>query len=312
MGISQLDNPVRVTWDLSGDHYRMAESVVDTVLQRLLDARPFFVALEQSPLLHPACGNILGSLSERGVQLTLFCTGREDELDNISVVNGYDPTILLRLEPFLSGKPDLERLEHVVGRLRDAGHNPGFCLTPLKSNIRFLPILLDFAKGLEIPCFKLPNVRIDANFQQAGEAEILRPEDLSEIKRLLPDMSASIEAINLEIHDLFLWELLAPGSKESRSEYGGCQAANSLAHINHDASVFPCVSWPRSLGSLLGQSFADIWASDACRQVRQSIAAAPAGCSGCRDYQVCFGGCRGLSDTYDTEGGLDPMCNGPR
>ncbi len=312
MGLNYLDNPVRVTWDLCDENRRMADGDVDIVLQRLVEAQPFFVALEQSPLSHPACSRVLQTLSSRGVQLTLFSKGRQSELDNLAAAAGCDARILLHLEPFLSeSQPDLDRLGAVVDRFRKAGHDPGFCLTPLKSTIGFLPALLKFASSLEIPCFKLPNVRIDANFLQAGEGQILRPEDLDELRRLLPEIKPLVAAVDLEIHDLFLWELLSPDSMESRSEYGGCQAANSLAHVNHDATVFPCVSWPQRLGSLVDQSFAEIWTSGACREVRDRIAATPAGCSGCRDYQVCFGGCRGLADTFATRGGLDPMCRGP-
>ncbi len=312
MGLDLLDNPIRVTWDLYAGT-AMADSDARTVLQRLLDAQVFFVTLEQTPILHSECESILSRLSEQGIQVLLLSDGSAAELQNLPMLTGQSPAVLLNLQPFLrQTSPDFDRLRAVITAMRHSGINPGFSMTPLRSNIDSLVPLLGFAAEMEIPRFKLPNVRIDANFQQVGREQILRPDDLENLRQNLPDLTSLAGHVDLEIHDLFLWELLTPGSSKSRSEYGGCQAANSLAHINADATVLPCVSWPESLGSLLDSSFAQIWASSECQRIRRSIAQKPTGCVDCRDYQLCYGGCRGLSGVLDIDNGRDPMCSGPR
>lgn len=291
----------------------MADSDARVVLRRLLDAQVFFVTLEQTPILHAECETILTQLCEQGIQVLLLSDGSAEELQNLAMLSGQSFSVLLNLQAFLyNGIPDFDRLREVVTAMRQSGVNPGFSMTPLRANIDSLVPLLEFAEELEIRRFKLPNVRIDANFQQSGSEAILRPDDLENLRLNLPDLTSLVGNIDLEIHDLFLWELLTPGSSESRSEYGGCQAANSLSHINTDATVLPCVSWPTPLGSLLDSSFSEIWASAACQDIRRSIAQKPTGCVDCRDYQLCYGGCRGLSDVLDIDEGLDPMCSGPR
>jgi GeoRSP system SPASM domain protein len=313
MGLDLLDNPIRVTWDLHAAGTAMSDSDARTVLQRVLDAQVFFVTLEQTPILHSECESILSHLSGQGIQTLLLSNGSAAELRKLSLLADQSLVVLLNLQPFLrQGAPDFEQLRMVVTSMRQSGVNPGFSMTPSRFNIDSLVPLLGFAAEMEIPRFKLPNVRIDANFQQSGREQVLRPADLEKLSQNLPDLTSLTGHIDLEIHDLFLWELLTPGSAKSRSEYGGCQAANSLAHINTDATVLPCVSWPEALGSLLDSSFAQIWASAECQRIRRSIAQMPTGCVDCRDYQLCYGGCRGLSDVLDIDRGLDPMCSGPR
>lgn len=313
MGLDLLDNPIRVTWDLQGDQFRMPASVSTTVLQRVIDARLFFVTLEQRPFDHPQCEEIIHHLNGAGIQPLLFCDGTDAELSRLASANNTNITVLLNLQPFLTPSgPDSGRLHQVVQAMRQQGLEPGFSLVPLRSNIEHLQPLIESAKDLKIQHFKLPNVRIDDNFQQSVRGEVLRPDDLVKLRSQLGDTADLTTGIELEIHDLFLWELLAPDNSESRSEYGGCQAGNSLAHITRDGIVWPCVTWPISLGSLLDQPFSEIWSSEKRLALRHRVASQPAGCADCSDYHICFGGCRGLSDVLDIDGGLDPMCSGPR
>jgi len=313
MALDQLDNPIRATWDLQTADSAMSSADANIVLQRLVDAQLFFVTLEQSPLAHPDCGVILRELCARGIQVLLLTDGSDAELMRLGITEALPLTVLVRLQPFIDDDGvDFRRLTRVIQALRQAGISPGFSLTPQRDNIAHLRPLLAFAGEHEVRRFKLPNVRIDDNFQQVGQAQVLRPVDLEILRQDLPDLHPLIRNLDLEIHDLFLWELLTPDSDKSRSEYGGCQAANSLAHIRTDGTVWPCLSWPRPIGSLLQSSFAEIWSAPATREIRRMIAVTPSGCHDCADYRLCFGGCRGLSDVLATDGGLDPMCRGPR
>ncbi|GAB6082003.1 hypothetical protein JCM30471_09170 [Desulfuromonas carbonis] len=116
----------------------------------------------------------------------------------------------------------------------------------------------------------------------------------------------------LEVHDLFLWEILFPGGGGERSEYGGCQAGNSVGYVDASGDLYPCSSWPRLIGSLLEHSLDELWHSAQRLAIREQIATVPAGCRGCRDYPVCFGGCRGLAETFAHGTERDPACDGPR
>jgi len=312
MTLGSLENPIRVTWDLFGSGYAAADETVTTVLQRLIEARPFFVLLEEQPLLHPQIFKIAAQLSAHGCGLTLMLDGTPDEIFVLSDHSLHGAELLLRAEPFCTdGQPDEQAIENVIREVRDAGFNPGLSLVPGRNNIEFLLSLYELCCNLELPRFKLPNVRIDNNFQALSD-RALRPDDLENFRQEISAKGQEKGACQLEIHDLFLWELLAPERSESRSEYGGCQAGNSLAHIRFDGAVWPCITWPSRLGSLLDSSFATIWASAKRAGIRRAVAAEPAGCSGCQDYGICFGGCRGLSQVLDIAGGIDPMCKGPR
>jgi GeoRSP system SPASM domain protein len=159
----------------------------------------------------------------------------------------------------------------------------------------------------------LPNAKIGASFRRSA-AERLSPGDVERLKvRLGPDAAARRAGVSLEIHDLFLWEILYPAGGEGRGEYGGCQAADSLGHVDADGWLHPCSSWPLRLGSLLERGVAEIWASPGRMAVRGEIAAVPAACLGCRDYPLCLGGCRGLAKVVnDHPDGRDPLCPAPR
>jgi len=312
MKLGVLDNPVRATWDLQGDGYQMAEADVALVLQRLTDARLFFVTLAETPALHPQFREILATLAGNGTQVTVFTSGNEAEISVLASCVERPAEVLLQLDDILSASdPGFTVIHERVAALREINIDPGLSLTPLRGNIEFFIPLFELCNKLKIPRFKLPNVRIDDNFQ-AIEAAVLRPDDLEAFRKNLHGFQPDSEACRLEIHDLFLWEVLTPGNADSRTEYGGCQAANSLAHIRSDGVVWPCVTWPEPLGSLLTKSFSEIWEAGPCQEIRRQIAMKPDGCHDCHDYRICFGGCRGLAKMLDVEGGIDPMCKGSR
>lgn len=313
MGLDRLDTPLRVTWDLHGPGFETPAFMVAAILRRLDEAEVFFVHLETTPLAHRESGSVLRHLADRGRQVSLLCDGSKAELDNLSVLDDLPASILLRVEPFIvSGRVDFRRLLSVVRILQQAGLDPGLSLTPDRENLSALAALLDFCREHGIKRLKLPNVRIDDNFQHAGKDRIPTAKDVEKLREELPDTNRLTDGVALEIHDLFLWEILSPGGQQARSEYDGCQAANSLAHISADGSVMPCMTWPEPLGSLAERSFSEIWTSERCDSIRHQIAVQPPGCAGCRDYHSCFGGCRGLSRFLDSDNGLDPACSGPR
>jgi radical SAM protein with 4Fe4S-binding SPASM domain len=313
MTLDLLDTPLRATWDLHGADGRPARFAA-AVAEALSEGGVFFATLEKRPLAHPEIASILSTLADTGCRTLLVCNGDEEELRTLEGPLSIGALFLDAASFIRGGKLDFVRLGEVLERLRGRGFDPSLLLTPLRGTVGFLPDLLSFCRERGVGKFKLPNLGIDASFCHSRRDEFLSAEDLSTLKKSVgDDPRAFRRGIALEIHDLFLWEILFPGGEEGRSEYGGCQAGNSLAHVDAEGRLHPCSSWPSPLGSLVGSSLAELWQSPLRMAIRAEIAATPAGCAGCRDYPLCFGGCRGLSRTLrGNPDGRDPLCSGTR
>lgn len=314
MTIDLLDAPLRVTWDLHGENGALSADQAIRLAEELVAAGVFFVTLEERPLMHPAVREILHTLAAGGVRPMLTCDGSDDELANLERGLPIGTLFLDARCFFAERQPDFEALMRAVIRVRDRGYEPSLLMTPLHGNIHAVPALMDFCRQARLGKFKLPNVKIGDSFCRSMRADLLRSEDIEKLRLLVgEDRTALNEGVALEIHDLFLWEVLSPGREEGRSEYGGCQAGNSLAHVDATGMLYPCSSWPEKLGSLLQRSLEELWCSPMRYRIRQEIDAAPEGCTGCRDYPLCFGGCRGLARILrQAAGGRDPLCTGPR
>lgn len=305
MSIDLLDTPLRVTWDLHHPHDSIPAAEPLSIAGELSAAGVFFVTLDRHPLLHPLLPSIVECLAAGGGQILLVAGG---EPERAVLPPGLSlHTLFLDVQPHL-GSEDFSGLAQGVDLARSRGYEPALWLVPRRDNLHRIPDVLAFARGQGIIRIKLPNTPLNATV--APFPLLPRPEDLRRLRHLLGENPASLhDGIALEVHDLFLWEMLFPDRQDGRSEYGGCQAANSLAHVDAAGNVHPCSSWPESLGSLHDRSLAEIWDSPARRRVREEIAAAPAGCAGCRDYPLCLGGCRGLGRVVKRgEGGRDPLC----
>jgi GeoRSP system SPASM domain protein len=285
------------------------------VADRLVEGGLFFVTLDEKPLLHPAFDAILSHLTGGGCQVQFSCTGSEDELSVLSNCTGPVQSVLLDLASYLGAEGlDVDRLKSVVARMRGAGHEPALSLVPQRKNLTLIPQLVGLCVELGIARFKLPNAKLDVNFRSSSVAELPRWQDLDAFRRSWQECGfQELESPSLEIHDLFLWEIMTPGQQQSRSEYGGCQAGNSLGHVAADGVLYPCAAWPQALGSLLETSLAELWQGKARHTVRAEATQHPTGCEGCTDYSICFGGCRGLACYLNKESGeRDLMCRGPR
>ncbi|NJC86995.1 MAG: SPASM domain-containing protein [Desulfuromonas sp.] len=315
MGLDLLDTPVRLTWDLHGPGQPLSDGAMLAIAGRIVDAGVFFVTLEARPLVHPALPEILAELVAGGCQVQVACAGDEEELAALEALPIPRPRVQLDIAAFLPDAiHDAGRLRIVLERLRHIGIDPTLCLIPLKSNLPMIPSLLRLCRELGAGRFKLPNARIGDTFQSCPIADLPRWQDLEAYRAQWAAANVSAADLpELEIHDRFLWEIMTPENDQARSEYGGCQAANSLGHVDASGTVHPCAAWPEVLGSLCGADLERIWLSPARFAVRERIARIPAGCAGCRDYPLCLGGCRGLGESLNqAAGGRDPMCREPR
>lgn len=315
MGLDLLDTPVRLTWDLHGPGAVADARGMLAIADRIAAAGVFFVTLEERPLAHPVIAGVLERLAAGGCVPAVACTGSEAELAGLESLKAPGPAVQLDLAAFIvEGSLDEGRLRDVFARLQQSGVETTLRLTPLKSNLQVIPRLFDFCREVGGQRFKLPNARIGDTFHSISPADLPRWSDLEAFRegwaRQAPKWSATLQ---LEIHDRFLWEIMTPGHDQARSEYGGCQAANSLGHVDAGGTVYACAAWPEPLGSLRDRSLDDIWQSPVRIAIRERIARIPAGCLGCRDYPLCLGGCRGLGELLNQTGdGRDLMCREPR
>ncbi|BCR05338.1 GeoRSP system SPASM domain protein [Desulfuromonas versatilis] len=310
-----LDTPLRVTWELHGTRESTPAEEPLRIAERLCAAGVFFVTLEERPLAHPRIHEILQVLSHGGVRILLVFTGSAAEVAGLVPGLPLD-ALLLDAGAILSGNGEnFSDLARVVEQARENGYQPALQMTPHRGNLHLLLPLLEFGRDLGVGRIKLPNTRIGDRFSPSAAAGIPGPDELEKLRRLLgPDPENHRRGVNLEVHDLFIWELLFPrGEQGGRSEYGGCQAANSLGHVDAEGHLLPCSSWPEKLGSLHQHSLEELWSSPKRLQIRQEIAEVPQGCRGCRDYPLCLGGCRGLARFFNREAGYrDLMCREPR
>lgn len=284
------------------------------IAERVSDAGVFFATLLGEPLYTLNLPAILSALG--GCQLQVFCNGRDEELALLAGHPRLSCQIVLDVTANLSDSGQLHEkvLVAALDRLRKSGYEPVLALTPLRSNLGLIPDVLGFCRQNEVHRLKLPNAHIGDSFHQYSSEDLPRWEDLNDFKRLWETSAPGTEDLpKLEIHDLFLWEIMTPDKHQNRSEYGGCQAANSLAHVDIHGDVHPCAAWPYPLGNILELSLEDIWAGSERHLVCKKIAETPAGCSGCSDLDMCYGGCRGLAINLNSNAGeRDLMCPGAR
>jgi GeoRSP system SPASM domain protein len=315
MTIARLDTPLRVTWDLHGPAAAISPEAALTIAERLVDAGLFYVTLLARPLAHPVIAEVLAILSGSGIQVQVTFSGTDEEWQGIAALNAL-PEIYVDAGAFLvSGDAsEWEALRRALERLRTSGAQPALLMVPDQRRLPLLPQLCDFCRSNGVTRIKLPNTPVDATFPKHSAAFLPEIAQLAALRAVVTDPVALRAGLTLEVHDLFLWEILFPGERESgRAEYGGCQAANSLAHIDSCGMVHPCSSWPNVLGSLLAMPFAEIWQQGSRSVILDKIGAIPAGCVGCGDYPRCFGGCRGLVATLGTTAdGRDLLCSGRR
>jgi GeoRSP system SPASM domain protein len=315
MTIARLDTPLRITWDLHSPAAVMAPAAALTVAERLVDAGLFYVALLSHPLAHPAIAEVLAILTGSGIQVQATFNGTEEEWQGMATLESL-PEIYVDAGAFLArgDQSEWEALRRTLKRLRQLGAQPALLMVPDRQRLPLLPQLCDFCRRNGVTRIKLPNTPVDANFSVLTAMPLPTITQLAALRAVVTDPVALRAGLTLEVHDLFLWEILFPGERESgRSEYGGCQAANSLAHIAANGMVHPCSSWPHVLGSLLDEDFAVIWQQGERTVILDKIATLPAGCAGCGDYAHCFGGCRGLVETLGIAAdGRDLLCSGRR
>lgn len=313
MALDLLDAPLRMTWDLCPEgRAKLPEEQILACADALVDAGIFSLTLQEHPLLFPALEPLLDRLQQGGCQPALVVGGEPAEWLRLASLQRRFP-LLVDAAPWLNADRGLKSLRLELDRLLEAGWPVSLLWVPVRGRMKVLPDLLELCQSLDLPRFKLPNYKIDATTENSGTAGFLLQQDLLELQDQLKKKPLSVATTQLEVHDLFLWELLFPDGGGQRSEYGGCQAGNSIGHLSVLGDVWPCSSWPQVLGRLPQENLLDIWDSARRLQVRDQVNEPPPDCHGCQIYSRCFGGCRGLARQFRRGGQeRDLLCPGPR
>lgn len=313
MALDLLDAPLRMTWDLcpAGQAKMPAEKIL-ACGDALVEAGIFSLILEEHPLLFPSLDSLLDVLQQAGCQFALVVGGFPAEGMRLAHLNRRFP-LLIDADPWLNLPRGLQALSRQLEQLLAADWPLSLLWVPVTGQLKLLPDLLDICRRLKLPRFKLPNHKIAMRAENPATAGVLRQEDLFDLQKRLKKKPLTLGTTSLEVHDLFLWELLFPQGGGQRSEYGGCQAGNSIGHLTATGEVWPCSSWPQVLGRLPEENLLDIWTSARRLQVRDEVSTPPFDCEGCQIFSSCFGGCRGLARSF--RGGTqrrDLLCPGPR
>lgn len=307
MGLDLLDTPVRISWRFAPTS-PLSRADLLRIAGRLVEGGVFFLYLDGRPLLHPDLPELLDTLANTGIRISLLSSGSPAELD---VLRPGLPLAHLDVEIVDRAGLTRDALGRKLEHFRACGYDPGLLLRPFALRLSWFPELLATARELGVTRVRLPNLPLDGEEASRGAAELPGPKDLERLRSVLGTGCAA--GLSLEIHDLFIWELFHGDDGAQRAEYGGCQAGNSLGHVDAAGMLHPCASWPGALGSLLDHSLEELWASPARFSVRAELERVPSGCQDCAGYDLCFGGCRGLSRSFDPHGdGRDPLCAGPR
>ncbi len=314
MALDLLDTPLRISWALHHQGVAQSPALVECLTQRVVEAGVFFVTLEGQPLLHPQIQALVAQLTAGGCQTLVVCDGGPADLE-VLVPGLAIQWLLLDVSAWID-TTGLQRkgLSESLAGIRAGGYEATLQMVPTKENILLIPEVFALAGELGAGRIKLPNTPHDASLTAGGEVRLPGPADLKKLAELLASRPLeNAPGLQVEIHDLFLWELLNPLVGGERGEYGGCQAANSLGHIDGEGWLHPCSSWLQPLGQLVERSIEELWATPLRYQVREEIGETPQGCLGCGDYPLCLGGCRGLGRSLNQgAGGRDLLCSGPR
>lgn len=304
MSLDQLDTPLRMTWTLGEDELSVSDVML--LADRVAAAGLFFLTLQGNFCIFPKLPELLDRLVQAGIQVSLVVDPRLP-VDRLSAEMPIQQLMLDCTFLTAADRLDLAVLETAASRLKQAGIRPSLQLIPLRGNLALLPRLFTFAGQNGIDRVVLPNVPLADEIAECFSSRLLSADDIETFRQSWSGLKDQPRPKELVVHDLFLWEILCP--EQGREHYSGCQAGNSLSHLDRKGILFPCSAWAQPLGSLLKESVADLWHTPDRAAVLGAIASSPAGCDDCSAWHTCFGGCRGLARSFGQQNsGRDLMC----
>jgi len=302
-----LSAPVRLYWELvpvrSGG---MSPEKALSAAGEVAGMKVFFVTLRLSGGVRGDLASIVSSMAGGGVnvKLSVADSGSLPDAEVVKLANG--------LELYVdSPEGDLgEAFDLLYGACAKAGFSPtSVAAVPSRKNAESFAGFFGRCLELGFSSISLPNPDLISN-PAGADPYILDGLSRRKIKEAAESaLSGRAGGVKLFVHELFLYrELALPGIMGERLEYAGCQAAEALAYIAADGLVYPCSSWPESIGSLDVFSLKEVWAGQKRKEVVRRIGELPGECLECHDSETCLGGCRGMAVAAGNPDGPDPGC----
>jgi len=301
-----LSAPVRLYWELVPESAGgISHGTALDVAAEVAAMKVFFVTARLSGGKRHDLGALVTEMKKGGVSLKFSAADRKSLPDgDVSSQTGG-------LEIFVDS-PDgglAERLNEIHSACLKAGLTPtSVAAVPSKANAESFEGFFERCLELGLTSISLPNPVVVGNLAGTGPY-VLDSLSRASIKKAAEKVLAGREgSVKLFVHELFLYrELNMPGIGE-RTEYAGCQAAEAIAYIGPDGTVYPCSSWPEPIGNLEENTFREIWSGAERKDVVTRIGDLPEECRGCGIKDECFGGCRGLAVAMEAEEKPDPGC----
>ncbi|UCG38870.1 MAG: SPASM domain-containing protein [bacterium] len=288
MNRMRFDMPWRINW-------RLGEGTSEELVDAVRRCRPLSVTVQVSGAHH------LGALKLpwEGVSVTAV-------LEEWSLGAGSLPTEGISRWEFTLAEPG-QADEVVAGSfLGVPAHRASHSWSPLRGQIRHLPGLLEAAAragcGLTLPnrpAGVITTLGADA-FPDPGELDHMTVE-------LIRRQAGLVQPQCLRVHDFILARALGLEGTEPQ----GCEAANAIAYIDAEGTVYPCESLMVPLGSLKEDDPEAIFRSPVRERIRRDVEGLPGLCVPCPELTACVGGCRGA--VYHLTGHYaapDPSCPG--
>lgn len=297
MNLKELALPVRIYWDVIpvADHSAINYA---GACEEILEMKVFTLNVRDTGLeLSSACVEILDRLKNGNIAVALDVS---QSALNPSAISYLSELKVNELLVRVSAKDDFRSLAEVLRQCEDKKIMSGISFSVDGNNYGYIPDIISFCLNKGITRLVFPMQRLEGAadcFYVTGEEGRTLGLRLNEI---------SIDKMNLTIHDPFLWKIFYPASTFPA---GGCQAANSMAYISSDGSVYPCPSMPLALGNLRQMPLKRILSSVHKKGLAKSLLNPPEECFGCKEFNRCMGGCRGRA--YVVAGSFnarDPAC----
>jgi radical SAM protein with 4Fe4S-binding SPASM domain len=232
-------------------------------------------------------------------------------------------------EVSLDGPPDVHNalrgvdcFEQTVRGIKNCVQTDGImtciAMTVMKTNVAYLPYMVDFAREIGVDRF------IAFNFIPTGKGKEIIDLDLSaeereDVLRFLyekmvedsgievfctaPEYArVALEAIDKGKGDIISPTHFAGARLEGRGIalagfIGGCGAGRLYCSIEHNGDIQPCVFMPIKVGNVIKDGFLDVWhSSEVLNQLRDREHLGGS-CGSCEYRYVC-GGCRARAYCY--------------
>jgi len=186
----------------------------------------------------------------------------------------------------LTSQPgSFEKTRQGLSALRDAGVHVHTNTTINALNVDHLDDLVRFVVELGLPRLSM-NLIIPAGTAADRELQI----SYSRIGPIVDRVRMLARSLNVE----FLWYSPTPMCIYNPLAAGlgskSCAACDGLLSVSPAGDVFPCSSFPESVGNLLAAPFEKIWNAARAKFLRNKSYAPPE-CAGCADFSACAGAC---------------------